>query len=345
MQWTNRQLDEIEIHFLLCTERTGSSLLSLMLNLNEEILCPSEEPFALYLFKAFGKLEVWTEKDILHFSDSVYELLEKNRELYFSPKGTFIKCLREHSEILNFERAVKLTYLHFLDLKDKTNVKVIVDKQIKYFFHLKEIQEIFPSSRFMVLVRDVRDNIVSKQNRQLNWNQNPAFLAHLWQDTYAQCTHLKKPFLTLKYEDFVQNPRQTLMTICEFINVEFQPEMLNTEGVFENLLEQKKHLLDPEFLKHIRDFHKGLSQQPNANKIGQYKQLPTKTLKLVETICQKELSIFGYQIQSSIAVKPKLSFYRVMALLYRRYLLHFYFAIPLFIKLLIKRTRKRREQV
>ena len=46
------------------------------------------------------------------------------------------------------------------------------------------------------------------------------------------------------------------MTICEFINVEFQPEMLNTEGVFENLLEQKKHLLDPEFLKHIRHLYK-----------------------------------------------------------------------------------------
>ena len=53
MTWTSDQLDAIQIHFVLCTERTGSSMLSLMLNLNQEVISPSEEQFALYFYKKY----------------------------------------------------------------------------------------------------------------------------------------------------------------------------------------------------------------------------------------------------------------------------------------------------
>ena len=55
MTWTSDQLDAIQIHFVLCTERTGSSMLSLMLNLNQEVISPSEEQFALYFYKKHKK--------------------------------------------------------------------------------------------------------------------------------------------------------------------------------------------------------------------------------------------------------------------------------------------------
>ena len=53
MNLTRQQIERIPIHFILCTERTGSSLLSLMLNISPKVLSPSEEPFALFLYNKY----------------------------------------------------------------------------------------------------------------------------------------------------------------------------------------------------------------------------------------------------------------------------------------------------
>jgi hypothetical protein len=345
--WSKDELDEIEVHFLLCTERTGSSLLSLMLNLHDEILCPSEEPFALYVYKRFSKIENWSTNDVENYVETVFLLLEKNRELYFAPKSEFYKNLLAHKQLLNMERLIKLTYLHFLDVKDKSSVRTIVDKQIKYFFHLNEIQSIFPKAKFVVLVRDVRDNIVSKQQRALNWNQHPLFLANLWQLTYAKIKELNTEPCMIRYEDFVTNPSFVLEKICAFLGHDFQPKMLETKGVFEALLEQKKHLLKADFLTHIRDFHAGLRKKPNPDKIGQSKLLQPEIIGQIEYICHRELKQFGYPLKFRDHSKRPIynTFYRLLAFMYRECLLKMYRHCPLSLKIFIKKIRKRREVV
>ena len=74
MIFTQEKLDAIELHFILCTERTGSSLLSLMLNLHSSILCPSEEPFALYFWNTYKNKIDWEEKDIINYVNSFFTL-------------------------------------------------------------------------------------------------------------------------------------------------------------------------------------------------------------------------------------------------------------------------------
>ena len=134
MIYSKEKLDDIAIHFVLCTERTGSSLFSMMLNLHSEILSPSEEPFALYFWRKYRHKTEWSEKDVSSYVDQFFAIAEKNLDLYFSKKEVFLKSLLHHREFLNYNRIVKLTYLHFLDTKSKSHVSVIVDKQIKYFF-------------------------------------------------------------------------------------------------------------------------------------------------------------------------------------------------------------------
>ena len=77
MVYSKEKLDSIPVHFILCTERTGSSLLSLMLNLHPNILSPSEEPFALYFWKKYRNKENWSEDDIVKYVDQFFLLAEK----------------------------------------------------------------------------------------------------------------------------------------------------------------------------------------------------------------------------------------------------------------------------
>jgi hypothetical protein len=319
---TAEYLDELPIHFVLCTERTGSSLLSLMLNLHPNILSPSEEPFALYFWRKYKNKTSWSEKDIANYVDSFFLICEKNTDLYFSKKDVFKQNLIIHRKLLNFERIVKITYLHFIDVKDKSQISCIVDKQIKYFFHLRLIQQIFPKAKYVILTRDVRDNIVSKTNRKLNWNQNPYFLAALWNDT------LKK--------------------VCEWVGMTYNPKMKETEGVYDTFLDRKKNEVDRDFLKRLQNFHSGLSQRPNTNKIGQYKNvLDPETICLIETICGEKLVQFGYQVETTSFKKTSLviEYYKVLAKCYRRSLLTIYFHIPLSMKLFIKKWNEKKQVV
>jgi hypothetical protein len=346
---TAEYLDKLPIHFVLCTERTGSSLLSLMLNLHPNILSPSEEPFALYFWRKYKNKTSWTEEDIANYVDSFFLICEKNTDLYFSKKDVFKRNLIIHRELLNFERIVKITYLHFIDVKDKSQISCIVDKQIKYFFHLRLIQQIFPNAKYVILTRDVRDNIVSKTNRKLNWNQNPYFLAALWNDTYRNLQELKdNNFIIISYESLITTTDVTLKKVCEWLGMTFNPKMKETEGVYDTFLDKKKNDVDRDFLKRLQNFHSGLSQRPNTNKIEQYKNvLDLETIGLIETICGENLVQFGYQVETTSFKKTSLviEYYKILAKCYRRNLLTIYFHIPLSMKLCIKKWNGKKQVV
>ena len=349
MIWEKSKLDSIPIHFVLCTERSGSSLLSLMFNLNENIICASEEPFALYFFNRYSHNTNWSVEDIDNYIQDFFLLADKNMALYFSKKEVFRDCLIQHLPILNWQRLFKLSYLNFLDVKDKKEVKVIIDKQIKYFFHLPQLLKIFPDAKFIILTRDVRDNVVSKKDRSLNWSKKPLFLASLWKDTYANRKYIpKSKKMTIRYEDLILDPSRTLQQVCTFFSVEFNPQMLKTQDVYENFISSKKNQLDSTFLTDLNEFHSGLKEPPNPLKIGQFKsRLDTKVISSLNSICYDELIEFGYE---NFQEKPRINwikklYFKVLSKIYRRYLLQFYYLLPLNLKLRIRRLRNKRIDV
>jgi hypothetical protein len=345
------QIDRLKIHFVLCTERTGSSLLSMMLNINSKILSPSEEPFALYFYSKYKNKTNWTDEDIAEYVDAFWLMAEKNLKLYFTSKKQLLNNLVKHKDVLNYERLIKITYLNFLEPKSKEQIEIIVDKQIKYFFHLPQIVKIFPSAKFIILTRDVRDNIVSKSQRGLNWINNPIFLSSLWKYTYSNINYLKanqKDFIIIKYENVVTNTKNELVTICEFLNIPYQPKMENTDSVYEAFLKSKSEKVGAEFIASLENFHSGMFSQPNTSKIGIYKKEGNaKLMNKVSVFCQDLLKNLSYEVEVKETSKLSITDYWFifLAYLYRPFLLSFYFKIPLSLKLLIKKIRPRKVNV
>ena len=345
-----KSLDEISIHFILCTERTGSSLLCLMLNLHPEIISPSEEPFALYLYPKYHKIVTWTDEDISSYVDDFFLLAEKNMDLYFTQRAIFHAELLANKALLTYERIVKISYLNFYDSdqKNKSSVRVIVDKQIKYVYHLEAIQHLFPLAKFLLLVRDVRDNIVSKSIRKLNWNKHPFFLASIWKGAYARMLALpEKNRLIIKFEDLIQSPESALKKTCSFLSLAFSSCMLNTEGVFENYVRSQKEKLDPAFTEKLLAFHSGIRSPLDSKKIGQYKTfLSQKEQQIIEGQCQHYLETFNYELSNKKKTGTiRFSLYQFLAFLYRPFLLTFYLHLPLSLKLKLKKRKKKRNSI
>lgn len=348
--YDTKSLDAIRIHFILCTERTGSSLLCLMLNLHPEIISPSEEPFALYLYPKYHKIVAWTNEDIASYVEDFFMLSEKNMALYFTERAKFQEELHANRLLLNFERAIKITYLNFYDSEiiDKNAIRVIVDKQIKYVYHLKSIQAIFPSAKYIILTRDVRDNIVSKSIRKLNWNKHPFFLAAIWKGAYSRMLALpENKRLILKFEDLIQSPESALKKTCSFLSLEFSSSMLNTKGVFENYVDSQKEKLDPAFTEKLLAFHSGIRSPLDSKKIGQYKAfLSQKEQQIIEGQCQHYLETFNYELSNKKKTGTiRFSLYQFLAFLYRPFLLMIYLRIPLALKRILKKRKKKRNSI
>jgi hypothetical protein len=154
--------------------------------------------------------------------------------------------------------------------------------------------------------------------------------------------------IIITYESLISAPEMVLTKVCKWLEHAYDPKMIATEGVYDDLLEQKKKDLDPNFLRRLKSFHSGLSQKPNSNKIGQYKNvLDSKIINEIESICGENLEKFGYETKNKGVRRStfKMMYFTLLAKCYRRYLLTVYLNIPLWLKLKIKIFRSKKSVV
>lgn len=319
-----------------------------MMNLHTNVICPSEEPFAIFFYKKYVSKTKWTDDEILNFIEEFWLIAEKNLDLFFTSKENLYNQLIIHKNNLNYELLCTILYLQFFEPKPKQEISVILDKQIKYFFYLKTLIKLYPNSKFVILVRDPRVNAIRKKSRKLNASQSPLYLSALWNNTYKNIDYLvsqNKEVLIVKYEDLVSTPEVILQNICQFLNITYNSKMLETEGVYESFLNSQHDKINPTHITYLKDFQSSLFQKVNKEKIHLQENeldvvLNDKIVKLTKPLLIK----FGYDIssQSHSAVRFNLSDYWQIAksYFYRPLLIQFYLAIPLSIKLMIKKVRK-----
>lgn len=319
-----------------------------MMNLHSNVICPSEEPFAIFFYQKYANKTKWSNTEILNFIDEFWLIAEKNLDLFFTSKQNLYNQLITHKDDLNYQLLCTIIYLQFFEPKPKQEISVILDKQIKYFFYLKTLIKLYPESKFIILVRDPRVNAIRKKSRKLNAGQSPLYLSALWNNTYKNIDYLtskKKEVLIVKYEDLVSSPEIILQSICQFLNIQYNNKMLETEGVYASFLNIQKDKIDPKHINYLKDFQSSLFQKVNKEKIHlQENELDTVLNDKIVKLTKPLLIKFGYDtaLQSKSAVYFNLSDYWqiIKSYLYRPLLIRFYLAIPLSIKLIIKKLRK-----
>lgn len=347
--WTTDQIDSLEIHFLMCTERTGSSLLTTMLNMHPELIVPSEEPFALYFHKKYKYKTLWKDSDLEIFVDEFFCLFEKNIDLYFEAKNKFINSLQEFGPHISYEQLIKLCYLHFYDsdIKPKDGIRFIIDKQMKYVYHLGRLRSIFPSAKYIILTRNVLSNITAKKDRKIDFFQHPYYLAAIWKKTFSLCLKIPKDQrILIRYEDLILNPREVIQNINKYIGVSFSETQLNYKDAFQQLIALKKEKLDPTFVHHLNNFHKGLSMDIDPSKINQGKGiLPSKientiifnTSELSEKLAY--LNPLTHSISKFESVKWL--YYSMLTWIFRTQLWRWYLQLPLQCKIYFRKLRSK----
>lgn len=339
-----------KLNFILSTDRTGSTLLTAMLNMSDEILAPTEEPFAFNLYPKYKNITKWTDETIEQFCYDFYLFSEKHLAAQFGKYTEFKQSLIQHKKELDVNTAIKLAYLNFFPSKNKSQINMIVDKQLKFHFFLEEVAEMYPKAKYVVLLRDPRDNALVKWKRAKKQNEPASYInyAFNWKNVYSTLINKSQNigtdrFLFVKYEDLVSKPEDTLREICAFLGTSYVEQMKDYYLAYHDQIHNREHDLSIGVKKHLNMFHEGLTQKVNTDKVGVWKkEMTTEEANLVWTECREWAIKAGYeQDQNFLPVKKSVvQFFELM-----RYKMEYkwypnlYYTLPYFLKYWIKKLK------
>lgn len=351
------QIKAIQIHFIVSTGRTGSTLLSAMFNMHKNIVSPVEEPFAFNLYYKYKNVKVWTSAIIDEYCYDFYLFSEGVLEAQFGSKKDLNEALEYYKADLDYNTVVKITYLCFFPERDKSNVTTIIDKQLKFHDFLEKVAVFFPESKFIILNRDPRDNALVKMKRILREkgkglihrqnNSNYWMLALIWNRVYSLIYKKadiigRDRFMELKYEDLVADPEKELKRIAQFTRFEYDPVMLQYHEQTKEKIAKADETVDIK-KQMFYQLHQGLTQKTNTEKVGFWKkEMHANDSDIVWTICSGLATKIGYIADGSVSsVKRTTEFYRTyFSFLIQNIIIpKIYYAVPFFVRYSVKKFK------
>lgn len=326
-------------------ERTGSSMFTAMLNKNENVLSTSEEPFALYLYKKYHNKKYYTKSEIDDLINDFWGTTERNLSLYYDTKENLRESLYHYMPNIDFHFLCKLFYLHFIPLKDKSKVEVIIDKQIKYIHYIPQIMNIFPEAKVLILVRNHKEVITSWKKRKLGLSSNAAYLAKAYNINYTNAKKtldlkLDKVGL-IKYEELVLNPKIELKKACDFFEISYADTMIDHHTQFNTYIDRMADKVDGVFLKRMKEFQSNTLKPISTELIDEWKKVLTEDEIAVSEKINEKLDVFyGYLKVSksySYSLTDRLNILK--AILEKRIYHKLYIESPIWFKLMVKKRK------
>ncbi len=283
-------LSKIPFVFIIGRPRSGTTMLRFMLDAHPNIRIPLESAFIKNLFPKYGKIKIWDEKTVLTFFE---ELLRQPQYNLWTIDNDFLKQeLLKVPENSTFQDICKIIYLNTISFFEKNEIKILADKNPPYTLSIPLLLKIFPDARFIYIVRDYRDNVLSMKNVDFEkpWLPSLAYRWRYYNKIFLKSYNKDKSrFHIVKYEDLVKEPEKYLTKLCEFLNVNFIEDMIHYNRIKDEVLKTYPQKLIDVYLK-------SLFEPVSPNKVEQWKNKMTKIeIQKCDMIVGKYAEIMHYQ--------------------------------------------------
>jgi hypothetical protein len=223
--------------FLVGAERSGTTLLRLLLDRHRKLAWHGEFEFAVDLISDHGD---WPSQP------SLVEHLRKDR--VFNHWGLRILDSEDPSEITH----------DFLVQWHRRSGKPLLGATIHR--HLDRIPTVWPNACYIHIVRDPRD--VAKSMVAMGWDGNVWSAIDRWIEVEQSWDRLRDrlfpyDWIEIRFEQLIRSPQVELARLCEFLTVDFDPSMTepNDGSTYKppdvSLVEQWRRKLTPSELRWI----------------------------------------------------------------------------------------------
>jgi Sulfotransferase family len=266
--------------FLVGMPRSGTKLLRDLLNRHPRIGIPDVEteflPWLANRFMRFGDLS-----DLERFHSFYNEIVKQTHFRYRQERDSIVSANDWYAACRTFDAAGVFEALIRLEVGASFDGdRIWGDKSPSYINDLPLLGMLYPTARFVHIVRDVRDYCLSIHKA---WGKDMLRAAQRWADDIEAARRagrtLRGRYAEVRYEDLLQAPVKELRRLCDFIGVSFVDSMTNLERPAENLGDAQ-----------------GATDIVSQN-YGKYlTQMSSQTLARIEAIAGKTLEALGYEL-------------------------------------------------
>lgn len=276
--------------FILGSGRNGSTLLSMILNGHSQLMIPPEQyalHYAAIRFQLYNFL-IWQDIVKIVVGDFANS---KNNEGW---NVNFNSLYQEINEVPKKKRSFQLIVdkiIQYYAQQHRITFDQWGDKSPSTIWFIEEVSRIYPTSKYIFLIRDGRDVVSSyfkggeKAFGELAKIENAA---ENWKKSIENWKWLKKKIradqlLEVRYEELVSDPQETIQNLCDFLGYLYEPNMLNIENVVRERAETN------------RSHYQGLRNPINHKSIGKWKEtLNERQMATILPLIEKGLKAYNY---------------------------------------------------
>lgn len=275
--------------FIVGANRSGTTLLRLILNAHSNIAIPEELEY-LESRPSGIPIERWRNPGIDSdwYERFVTRTLKTRASILEGLDMEIIKAQILESGANDFRAPYQMMLESWMRLQGKERFG---EKTPGNLFYVDILIDMFPEAKFIYVVRDPRAGVSSM--REASFFPEDLVFNALSRHKYATegRSLLEKSVpasqrMTVRFEDLVQSPHQTIKAICDFIEEEFEPEMLQFHKNASNYMGASA----------AKDFN-AAATKPIAPQIAEKwrQKLSRAEVAIIEYICADEMRAFGYE--------------------------------------------------
>ncbi|MGK0390608.1 MAG: hypothetical protein ACI94Y_003366 [Maribacter sp.] len=269
---------EPKIYFIVGLQRSGTTLLSVLLGQHPDILMENNA-IGFRIITCFKNLYTLLPHNIGIDENEFLEWLIENDE-----KGRLAELL-DYKNIAEYSNIRKLVEGSIYKKLEQNNKKVWGDKSPNLQHFMGDLMLLIPNAKIIHIVRDGRSNAYSMSRRSY---KNLSLCAQKWVDgnifgIVNQHILGKDNYQLVQYENLLLQPEKELQSICDFLDIPFTTEMLDLSN--QEIAEDKKYVKSSLIQSKIDDWKRALSK---------------KETEQIEKIQGPLLKKMGYELTSNI---------------------------------------------
>ncbi|MEW5733796.1 MAG: sulfotransferase [Thermodesulfobacteriota bacterium] len=210
--------------FVVGVDRSGTTLLSLMLDAHSRLAIPFESHFFVRFYNGmerFGDLMQEVNRRALVAAILAEPYLQKWEHRVSPEEVDLDRCGSLSGAIAEIYTAYARSF----------GKDVWGDKTPEYISHLWVLNELFPEGRFVHIIRDGRD-VASSIVKQWWGAKDFASALRYWAQNVALARSMLRMlphnrYVELRFEDLVADPGAQLARITDLLGLDFEPAMLS----------------------------------------------------------------------------------------------------------------------
>ena len=279
--------------FVFGSGRSGTTLLSSILNASKQVFIPYESYFLVSAYPLYQAQTVFTEEDY----QRIAQLFRKMTKRGWDMSNDYLVERLSDRQPQSFAE-VNAVICEALHIKEETeNLKWGIKAPV-LISRLERVQHICPQAKLVHVVRDGRDVCLSyrKIHETSKIKFGPKGIAEnalYWVDGLRHVEdfierHPDQSVFELKYEDMVSAPSRYLSNLCDYLNIVYSPDMHSNFS----LHEKNKKVVPAHFRS---SFHQNLHKDLDGSNVNKYRsKMSVQQILLFELIAIPYLVKYGY---------------------------------------------------